>query len=340
MNVNIKKYIYLLITFILFSQVYNASISYAKVIVSDDNIEYYNNNVTLSDENYTLNYLKNTISSDDYQVLIELMRKYLRGEDSARNDITILLSKYNIFAASYIVNYLLDHPTIKHVALYYHNGDELTFTEVPYLCDTVESESAKNVINIVWPLIKETMPSDVVSEIKNIILEENRDEDDRLTITSSDPRNASFDMHVDMDLVYNIGILQNELAAATIMMYVLDESEVDFSLTKGNNYKFNNLYYKDDSFINTFYEKFWRGRKIENADDQYGKYDKDFLSKKAGKNVYSDMAVSFLTYMREGVNNKSNAMRNMKQNFFDDYVEFQYLAMIFRKKLNLNSYIQ
>lgn len=81
-------------------------------------------------------------------------------------------------------------------------------------------------------------------------------------------------------------------------------------------------------------------RKIENADDQYGKYDKDFLSKKAGKNVYSDMAVSFLTYMREGVNNKSNAMRNMKQNFFDDYVEFQYLAMIFRKKLNLNSYIQ
>ena len=50
------------------------------------------------------------------------------------------------------------------------------------------------------------------------------------------------------------------------------------------------------------------------------------------------MAVSFMTYMRKGYNDSINAVTNQKQNFFDNYDEFRYLANILRRNMRLSAY--
>lgn len=225
---------------------------------------------------------------------------------------------------------------LKAYAYYYHENGEIKYVPVEGVTSNKENEVQSGMIKIIWDMAKETIPEGFLNEIEYIIIEEHRDVDNLMSISSINPRNEKFNIHLDAALAYDLGKLQNELAAATLMMFVLDTSEVDFNKKRGATYKFNDLYYKKDSFINIFYEKFWKGRREENIDSLYERYPKEFLSREASFNVYTDMAVSFMTYMRKGYNDNTNAVTNAKQNFFDDYEEFRYLASILRRNMRLN----
>lgn len=227
---------------------------------------------------------------------------------------------------------------LKAYAYYKNENGNMKYVPVENITSPVENEVQVGMIKIIWDLAKETIPDGLLNEIDYIIIEEHRNVDNLMTISSDNPRNEKFNIHLDAILTYNLGRLQNELAAAAVMMFILDTSEVDFNKKRGSNYKFNNLYYKDESFINIFYEKFWKGRKQENTETLYERYPREFLSKEASFNVYTDMAVSFMTYMRKGYNDNTNAVTNAKQNFFDNYEEFRYLANILRRNMRLNEY--
>ena len=227
---------------------------------------------------------------------------------------------------------------LKAYAYYLNENGNMKYVPVEGYTSPIENEVQAGMIKTIWDLAKDTIPKELLNEIKYIIIEEHRNVDNLMTSCSDDPRNEKFNIHLDAILTYNLGRLQNELAASAVMMYILDSSEVDFNKKRGTNYKFNNLYYKDESFINIFYEKFWKGRKQENTETLYERYPREFLSKEASFNVYTDMAVSFMTYMRKGYNDNANAVTNAKQNFFDYYEEFRFLANILRRNMNLSSY--
>ena len=227
---------------------------------------------------------------------------------------------------------------LKTYAYYKNENGNMKYVPVEGVTSPVENEVQVGMIKIIWDLAKETIPKELLNEVEYIIIEEHRNIDNLMTISSDDPRNEKFNIHLDAILAYHLGRLQNELAAAAVIMFILDSSEVDFGKKRGNNYKFNDLYYKDESFINIFYERFWKGRKQENTDTLYDRYPREFLSKEASFNVYTDMAVSFMTYMRKGYNDSTNAVTNAKQNFFADYEEFRYLAGILRRNMRLGYY--
>ena len=138
---------------------------------------------------------------------------------------------------------------LKTYAYYKNENGNMKYVPVEGVTLPAENEVQVGMIKIIWDLAKETIPEGLLNEIDYIIIEEHRNVDNLMTISTDNPRNEKFNIHLDAILTYNLGRLQNELAAAAVMMFILDTSEVDFNKKRGTNYKFNNLYYKNESFI-------------------------------------------------------------------------------------------
>ena len=136
---------------------------------------------------------------------------------------------------------------LKAYAYYIIENGNTKYVPVEGVTSPVENEVQVGMIKIIWDLAKETIPKELLNEVKYIIIEEHRNVDNLMTISSDDPRNEKFNIHIDAILAYQLGRLQNELAAAAVMMFILDSSEVDFNKKRGSNYKFNNLYYMKNS---------------------------------------------------------------------------------------------
>lgn len=96
--------------------------------------------------------------------------------------------------------------------------------------------------------------------------------------------------------------------------------------------------YKDGSYLNDFYNQFWKDIYEDysnyNNGDFYKKYKDQFVTDYAATHIDEDIAESFRVYVFD-IETKDNTVASQKVNFFNNYPELVQLKDHFRQVLNL-----
>lgn len=294
--------------------------------------------VVIDEKNYALEALISILSPEDYVKVAGLISDYRKGDKDKIEDITKIVEKYISKDARRIVNYLIMDYNTKLVSRFAinHTTETLTFAPIEGF-QMGNDEVITKQVQAMWKKIVNFVPYDVSQSIDCISVEMNKPKDNLITICSLDDLANKWEMNIDISflLVNDDRKLCENLIYATIFYFVLRTDQVEFLAPKEGNYKFGLLTYKDDSYINLFYNKFWKGRRSEINADQYELYKKEFFNSKASRTVYDDMAVSFLNYVQNGYMRRYLGFKADKNNFFNDIPFFKQLAKGFRTEINI-----
>lgn len=289
-------------------------------------------------KNYALEALKGVMSAKDFLLAMVYVSDYRKGDKSVVDSLTTLVSNYNIDNAKQIVNYILQDGTIELLGSYSvdHTTNTVSFVEMKGLTNGVTT-NLDTIANVAWQSIVNFVPKEFSNSITKVHLEYNKDMTTLITMHESSTDASTWELNMDVSLLDagNKDELIKYLIYITTFYYCLRTDQIEFLSPKKGNYVYQEKSYKDDSYINRFYKKFWKGRRKEVNTVQYDLYKNEFLDEKASRSVYDDMAVSFENYVRKGIMKRYLGFRADKTNFFDDYPKFRELAKEFRLKLNI-----
>ena len=289
-------------------------------------------------DSYALRQLKNYLPSTDYDTLVDLLLKVQNGDTEAKNLIKLLLKDYSPNSEELISQYLINDKNIKLDALYFVEKGTYALGYVPIQCftDREENEYVRNIKTALWTEALAIFPNEMLDNISNIAIEENKSRENLITIShTSDFK--TWALSFDVLAVTDTNDLRDALIQAVAYYYILNNKQTEPSASK-NNYVYDGMTYADKSYINIFYKKFWKGRRKEWNVNQKTLYEKDFINAKASRTVYDDMAVSFTEYVKHGIAYRYLGFRADKQNFFDDYEFFRNLASEIRKNIGIIIY--
>lgn len=290
----------------------------------------------VDERNYALESLKSVLSPEDYARVETLISDYRKGDKEKINELTQIIAKYNQKDAGRLVNYLLTDNDTKLVSRFEVNHTTNTLAFAPIQGLDIQSDAGITAqVQTMWQKILNFVPYEVSQSIDSISVEMNKPKENLITICSLDGLASKWEMNVDISLLIMDDDLKlcEHLIYMTIYYFVLRTDQVEFLNPKNDNYKFGTLTYKDDSYINLFYKKFWKGRRSEVNTDQYELYKKEFFNSKASRTVYDDMAVSFLNYVQGGYMRRYLGFKADKNNFFNDFPFFKQLAKGFRTEI-------
>lgn len=343
LNRNINKQRRLLCLFLAFSFIFVSHVvtfatshEKANVVVGPNSTDA--NQMYVDGKNFALDALQNVMSNHDFLLAMVYVSDYRKGDKSAMKSLTDLVATYNIENANQIINYILQDSTVKLLGSYAinHASNTLSYVQMNGLT-TASTGNLDMTANAIWVNMQSFLPLEFLNSITTIHLELNKDKNTLITIHESSEDASTWEMNVDISLldVDKKEELYKNLVYATVFYYCLRTDQIEFISPKKDNYMYQTKYYKNDSYINKFYKKFWKDRRQEVNTSQYGLYKNEFLDEKASRTVYDDMAVSFYNYVTKGIMRRYLGFRADKNNFFDDIPIFKELAKIFRIKLGV-----
>lgn len=289
-------------------------------------------------DSYALRKLKDFLPITDYNTLVELLTSVYNGNMEAKEMIKLLLKDYSPNSEELILQYLVNDKNIKLDALYFVDKNTHALGYVPIQCftDFEENEYVRNIKTILWTEALAIFPDEMLENVSNIVIEENKSRDNLVTISHTKDF-KTWALSFDVLAVADMDDLRDSLIQAVAYYYILNSSQTEPSASK-NNYTFDGMTYADKSYINIFYKKFWKGRRKEWNVNQKTLYEKDFINEKASRTVYDDMAVSFTEYVKHGIAYRYLGFRADKQNFFDNYEFFRNLANKLRESIGIIIY--
>lgn len=297
------------------------------------------NMIIIDDVNFTMEEVVKVMSQEDGLKLVRFVSEYRKGNREVYNDLLSLVAKYNIKDAKTIVDYILKDSTVKILAGYSidHSTNKLKYHKI----DNVTVKNNKDIEKygeVAWKKIIDNVPKDFYDNIDFIFLEQNKGYDSAINLCALDEMANRWCLYMDIELLGDTSkseLIKN-LIYATVYYYILKNDQVEFDNVKKNTYSYKGKYYKEHSYINIFYKRFWKDKFKEINKSQKLEYPTAFFDDKSSKTAYDDMAVSFYNYLYHGVDETNTAnYTKAKNNFFDEYELFQILAKFFRLKNNI-----
>ena len=139
-------------------------------------------------------------------------------------------------------------------------------------------------------------------------------------------KKSSFSV-IDEDLFFYYDDLKYNIQIGLAFYHALNmDNVINVGVNNKNTYTLRGLQYAEDSAINKFYKRFWKGRKTEYDVEQSSKYVDHFFNTKASRTCYDDFAISFLQYALKGKRSTSKTVLSDKLMFFDNLSEYTALA--------------
>lgn len=317
-------------------QAYATSHEKANVVVGPNSTDA--DEMYVDGKNYALEALQNVMNNHDFLLAMIYVSDYRKGDKSAMKSLTDLVATYNIENANQIINYILQDGTVKLLGSYAINHASNTLSYVPMNgLTTTSTGSLDMTANAIWLNMINFLPAEFTNNITIIHLEANKDKNTLATIHESSEDASTWELNIDISLLDadKKDELFKNLIYVTTFYYCLRTDQIEFISPSKENYMYQDKYYKNDSYINKFYKKFWKGRRQEVNTSQYELYKNEFMNEKASRSVYDDMAVSFYNYINNGIMKRYLGFRADKNNFFEDIPTFKNLAKIFRIKLGI-----
>lgn len=130
----------------------------------------------------------------------------------------------------------------------------------------------------------------------------------------------------------------------------LNHEQVDYRGSESDTYYLQEGASKEDSYINLFYQKFWKGARLSNylidlemgsysveeveeiRENLYYKHKNNFVNSYAMTNPTEDLAESFTYFVYANNLSKNSSIKDRKMRFFNDFPELRQLKEHFKKK--------
>ncbi len=283
--------------------------------------------------------LKSELSKAEYEKLMALAESSLESEDEEEMEkdsleVDKILSKFGLSARELIVQSLSESVQL---ALYNVNNGKITRENLDIALDTEKNIGVDVLHQKIWDKIKDLFPSKYMNMIKRFEIA--TDGEFELSAYVDKEGDASWRLSVDIkDLLDKNGKFQQEA-----MKTIVHELSHIVSLNKGqmtDNSSDKNLYTVDEgtlkkgSYLNQFYQKFWKDIKIEDTFSYYEKHKDDFVTDYAATNPEEDFSESFAYFVTED-KPKDGSIKSKKVLFFYDYPEFVTMRKDIRVKIGL-----
>lgn len=294
--------------------------------------------ISVDKDNYALKTLSQYMTPEDTMYAIVYVSEYNKGNVDAKQKLEELVFKYNPSGAAQVVNYILFDKNVKLLGSFAVNNvtNTLAFYPIIGLAESYDA-NVSYVANSFWEKFRSFAPVDFTHSISAIHIESNKEADNLATMVQSKNDASQFEINIDISLLdaANVEELNKYIIYLTTYYYILRMEQIEFLAPKKDNYAYAGHTYRDDSYINLFYKRFWKGRRKEVNISQYELYKNEFFDHKASRTVYDDMAVSYYHYIKNGIMRRYLGFRADKNNFFYDYPLFRDLAKEFRLKLGI-----
>lgn len=304
------------------------------VLMGPNSINY--EDIYLDDRNYALESLSKIMTKEDTLKAYVYVSEYRKGNKDIIENLVDLIRIYNPNHAQFITNYIINDNNIKLKAAFSvnHMDNSINYYDIYGLTEPLTA-ILKNDAEIIWNKFINYVPEEFHKNIDYIYLEEGKHREAYITICEVDDNAEKWSICFDVALAKdeNYEQMKELIIHNTVYYYILRADQVEMNKPRKGNYVYRDRVYKDDSYINLFYKKFWKQRRKEINSGQFDLYPEEFFNSKASKTVYDDMAVSFVIYMLEGVSFKNDTkFTTLKRNFFNDFEVFKSLALFYRIK--------
>ncbi|WGX74814.1 hypothetical protein QJS64_11795 [Paraclostridium bifermentans] len=291
----------------------------------------------------TLNKLKGILSESDYKTLKQLIEDYNQGDYESIDKMQDILSIYNKKNADVIVMYLTENSSLdlkasfditKNLNLKYRYIKGLT---QKYLNDK-ENEEYENI----WEKIKFILPNKGLENFDELYLTTDGKLNELASVKVNNDSGSRWIMNIDPeDVVFKN---KNKLFYETILheyfhYMTLNDKQVKYTENYNmKNYCEEGLVSNKNSYINDFYNEFWKDiledRNINKENLYfYDRHKNSFVDEYASTDPSEDIAETFSYFV---LNNKprGHSIKDQKINFFYKYKDLVELRNQLRSKIN------
>ena len=324
-----SKYAKFLLILVMFFVVCNHS--FADVVKPNTISKFYDDKKNIYEIEGQTNNVLNTITSkmtkEDEVELRKMVVNFFAGEKDLLNDMIALVGKYSK-SPDYLLNYVLFEKSVTPVARYQIiNGELNPIADIDQMLISYYKEEDLTKAYYIWDKIKQIWPIEDLQHISYFHLSKNKEEDAKIAISILDPETNTWTLDIDEDLFFYYDDLKYNIQIGLAFYHALNmDNVINVGVNNKNTYTLRGLQYAEDSAINKFYKRFWKGRKTEYDVEQSSKYVDHFFNTKASRTCYDDFAISFLQYALKGKRSTSKTVLSDKLMFFDNLSEYTALA--------------
>lgn len=295
-----------------------------------------------SEENSTLDKLKNTLSKEDYNTLIELCKDYEEGDYSALEVIEDLISNYDEKNSDTITTYLTQSSNLDLEAVFNISKNlGLKYESVKNIIPKELSKSEADTYEKIWSEVRYILPNSDLKKFDKIFFATDGEYNELASVTPNNFEGSKWIINIDpIDVINNERKLFYETILHEYFHYLsLNDNQVTYTYDYDmNNYCEEGMASKDKSYINEFYDEFWKeiidDRNIDRENYYFYERHKDsFVSEYASTDPAEDIAETFAYFV---LNDKpsGNSVKDKKIKFFYQYDELIKLKKELQEKIN------
>lgn len=292
-----------------------------KIIEYDINLEYYDNNI----------YIEGYINKINKQI-DELIK-----EDNGKMQKELFELKKEIKNLSLEIK--------KNEDLYYDEIDEPDIIK-EYEVDRgeINKDDFKDFENhrILWNKVKRIIPRKYLNMIRVFEINTDGEGNNMAYVVQEDDNGKNWRLGVDIeDLIKSEGEIGYEFENTVLHEFAhiltLNPSQMQNNIINSNTYVVDEGSLKEDSYLNLFYQKFWKKiiKDFDNSDMFYRKYSNQFLTDYAMTNPVEDLAESYYHFVLKD-KPSGNSIKEKKIKFFYDFEELVKQRNEIRKNINFN----
>ena len=290
-----------------------------------------------SEDNYILQSLSTTLTKEDYERVCDLYDE-LHNNLYNIDEISSILYNYDIEDIELICESLIDEETSIISNFDIENDLRIEYNEIPFVTTENLSKEELGYYERVWDFIKNILPEEGLRNFKRITFSTDGPDEILAYVVAIDEEGSDWLLSIDPIDQRNS---DKELFLETILHeyyhYVtLNSSQVKYTdIQTTKTYNEEGMVSKKESYINDFYNRFWKhilNEKQSIPDSEYFFYRHfdDFVTEYATTNPSEDICESF-AYFVLYEKPTGNTIAEQKVLFFYDYPEMVSL----RDELNL-----
>lgn len=295
-----------------------------------------------SDKNSTLDKLKNALSKEDYSTLKALCKDYEDGDYSALEVIEDIISKYDSKNSEIITTYLTQSSNLDLGAVFDINKNlGLKYDCIKNITPNELSKPEANTYEKIWDEVRYILPNSDLKKFDKIFFATDGEYNELASVTPNNAEGSKWIINIDpVDVKNDERKLFYETILHEYFHYLsLNDNQVTYTYDYDmNNYCEEGMASKYKSYINEFYNEFWKeiidDRNIDKENYYfYERHKESFVSEYASTDPAEDIAETFAYFV---LNDKpsGNSVKDKKIKFFYQYDELVKLKKELQEKIN------
>jgi len=294
-------------------------------------------------QNNILNKLKNTLSEEDYNKLKTLVKEYDDGNYTARDDINSVIEKYNSTYPDIITTYLTESNSLELEAFFDINKNAgIEYKSIKEVTPNKLSKSDYEQYQNIWNEIKFILPNSGLENFDELYFSTDGKNNELASVTANNEQGSRWIMSIDSK---DVGTKDDKsLFYETIFheyfhYMSLNNNQVTYTYDYNmKNYCEEGIASHNNSYINEFYNKFWKDIIDDrNADKDnfyfYERHKDSFVDEYASTDPAEDLAETFSYFILKD-KPTGNSIKDEKIKFFYNYGELVKLRNYSREKIN------